>query len=94
MEHVMEVPNPNEHLLERIYPFGCCHISRYEPKRPVETGANVCNANRHDQSMVKETGSHICQRTVGEHSLSGYGPIAYMNRPVRTRMPGGVGAGG
>jgi hypothetical protein len=42
--------------------------------------------------MVKETGSHICQRTVGEHSLSGYGPIAYMNRPVRTRMPGGVGA--
>ena len=68
--------------------------SRYEPKRPVETGANVCNANRHDQSMVKETGSHICQRTVSEHSLSGHGPIVYMNRPVRTRMPGGVGAGG
>jgi hypothetical protein len=44
--------------------------------------------------MVKETGAHICQRTVDEHSLPGYGPIAYMNRPVLTRMPGGVGAGG
>ena len=31
---------------------------------------------------------------MGEHSLSGYGPIDLVNRPVRTRMPGGVGAGG
>jgi len=65
--------------------------SRYEPKRPVETGANVCNGNRHDQSMVKETWSHICQRTVGEHSLSSHGDSL---RLVWTRMPGGVGAWG
>jgi hypothetical protein len=26
--------------------------------------------------------------------LTGYGPSAFGNRPVRTRMPGGVGAGG
>jgi hypothetical protein len=36
----------------------------------------------------------VCQRTMGEHSLSGYGPIDSVNRPVRTRMLGGVGAGG
>ena len=26
--------------------------------------------------------------------LPGYGPVIFVNRPVRTRMPGGVGAGG
>jgi len=31
---------------------------------------------------------------VGEASLPGYGPVILSNRPVRTRMPGGVGAGG
>jgi len=31
---------------------------------------------------------------VGEHSLPGYGPVISVNRLVRTRMPGGVGAGG
>jgi len=35
-----------------------------------------------------------CQRPVGENSLSDYGPIISMNRPVRTRMPSGVGRGG
>ncbi|MDP2798754.1 MAG: hypothetical protein Q8O60_02580, partial [Deltaproteobacteria bacterium] len=33
-------------------------------------------------------------RLVGEHLLSGYGPIGFMNRLVRRRrMPGGVGRG-
>jgi hypothetical protein len=36
----------------------------------------------------------ICQRTVGEDSLAGYGPVTSANRPVRTRMPGGVARGG
>jgi hypothetical protein len=31
---------------------------------------------------------------VGEDPLPGYGPVILSNRPVRTRMPGGVGAGG
>ncbi len=26
--------------------------------------------------------------------LPGYGPVIFVNRPVRTRTPGGVGAGG
>ncbi len=26
--------------------------------------------------------------------MTGYGPSIFGNRPVRTRMPGGVGAGG
>jgi hypothetical protein len=31
---------------------------------------------------------------VGKHPLPGYGSVASGNRLVRTRMPGGVGAGG
>jgi hypothetical protein len=31
---------------------------------------------------------------VGEDSLPGHGPVGSGNRLVRTRMPGGVGAGG
>jgi len=31
---------------------------------------------------------------MGEHSLSGYGSISSVNRPVRTRKRGGVRAGG
>ncbi len=31
---------------------------------------------------------------MGENPLSGHGPIAYVNRLVRTRLLGGVGAGG
>ena len=30
---------------------------------------------------------------VGEHSLSGYGPLSSVKRPVRTRMRGVVGRG-
>ena len=30
----------------------------------------------------------------GESPLPGYGPVISVNHPVRTRMPGGVGAGG
>jgi len=36
----------------------------------------------------------VCQRAVGEHPLPGYGSVALGNRLVRTRMLGGVGAGG
>ena len=31
---------------------------------------------------------------MGKDSLPGYGPVILMNRPVRTRTQGGVGAGG
>jgi hypothetical protein len=31
---------------------------------------------------------------VDADSMSGYGPTISANRPVRTRMPGGVGKGG
>jgi hypothetical protein len=31
---------------------------------------------------------------MGENSLPDYGSVVSVNRPVRTRMPGGVGAGG
>jgi hypothetical protein len=42
----------------------------------------------------KESRASTCQRTVSSHSLPDYGPVISVNRPVRTRMPGGVGAGG
>ena len=37
---------------------------------------------------------HFCQRTVGEDSLPGYYPVTLMNSPMRTRLWGGVWAGG
>ena len=44
--------------------------------------------------MAQGSRLSICQRTVGEHSLPGYGPVVSVNRLVLTRMLGGVGAGG
>jgi hypothetical protein len=44
--------------------------------------------------MAVRTRVDICQRSVGENSLPGHGPVNLMNRPMRTRLWGGVGAGG
>jgi hypothetical protein len=44
--------------------------------------------------MAERPRADICQRTMGETSLSGYGPVGSVNRLVRTRLLGGVGAGG
>jgi len=44
--------------------------------------------------MAQGSRATVCQRTVGEHSLPGYGPVGLVKRPVRTRMLGVVGAGG
>ena len=55
---------------------------------------NPGHSGRYDQQMVDRTGVDIRQRTVGKDSLSGFGPITLMKRPVRTRMQGVVGAGG
>ena len=66
----------------------------HEPQRPVAAVVNACDAKRHDQYMVEESGFGVCQGIVVQHSLPGYGPELSVNRPVRTRMPGGVGAGG
>ena len=44
--------------------------------------------------MALGTRVNIRQRTVGENTLPGLGPVILMKRPVRTRMQGVVGAGG
>ena len=44
--------------------------------------------------MASATRASICQRAVGENPLPGYGPANSVDRPVRTRMRGGVEAGG
>lgn len=44
--------------------------------------------------MAQGTRASVCQGAVGEHSLPNYGPVISVNRPVRTRTRGGVGAGG
>ncbi|MDA3786899.1 MAG: hypothetical protein PF503_00145 [Desulfobacula sp.] len=41
--------------------------------------------------MAIRTRVNICQRSVGEHTLPGHGPVMLMKRPVRTRMKGVVG---
>ena len=43
--------------------------------------------------MAERTGVDICKRTVGEYSLSGYGAIGFVKRPVRSRMRGVGGRG-
>jgi hypothetical protein len=70
------------------------HLSGYQPQRTVATIPDAGHANGHDQRLAQGSRASICQRTVGSHSLPGYGPVTSVNRPVRTRMPGGVGAGG
>ena len=44
-------------------------------------------------AMVETTGIAISSGTADRYPLSNYAPITFRNRPVRTRMPGGVGAG-
>ena len=44
--------------------------------------------------MADESGFSVYKGNVGEHSLSGYGPIVSVKRPVRTRMRGAVESGG
>ena len=51
-------------------------------------------ASGHDKQMVEGSGLLSVKEAVDSHSLPGYGPVISVNRPVRTRMPGGVGAGG
>ena len=72
----------------------CCHISSHKPERPLASGPNTGHTDRHDQSMAQGSGASVCQRAVGEHSLPDYSPVNSVNRPVRTRMRGGAGAGG
>ena len=64
------------------------------PQGAVATIPNDGDANGDDQRLAQGSMASVCQRTVGSHSLPGYGPVISVNRPVRTRMPGGVGAGG
>jgi len=70
------------------------YLSDHQPQRAMAPIPDFGNANGHDQHMAQGSRASICQRTVGEPSLPGYSPVISVNRPVRTRMPGGVGAGG
>jgi len=60
----------------------------------MEMCPNNGNTNGNDEPVAKGTRVAVCQGTMGEHSLPGYGPVGFVKRPVRTRMPGVVGAGG
>ncbi len=72
----------------------CGYLRGHQTQRAVATIPGADNANGHDQRLAPGSTASICQRAVGSHSLSGYGPVISVNRPVRIRMPGGVGAGG
>ena len=72
----------------------CGHLCGHKPQRAVATIPDAGNANGDDQRLAQGSRASVCQRAVGSHSLPGYGPVISVNRPVRTRMPGGVGAGG
>ena len=72
----------------------CGHLSGHQPQRAVATIPDAGDANGDDQQLAQGSRASIFQIAVGTHSLPGYGPVISVNRPVRTRMPGGVGAGG
>ncbi|MDY0390937.1 MAG: hypothetical protein RBQ88_08455 [Desulfobulbus oligotrophicus] len=69
------------------------HLGRLEPERSLEIIPHL-DPLRHDQSMAQGSRLAFYQRSVGKHALPGYGSVTHGNRLVRTRMPGGVGAGG
>ena len=75
-----------------VAPYG--YLCGDQPQRAVALVPDVGNANGYDQQMAHGSRASICQRAVGSHSLPGHGPVISVNRPVRTPMPGGVGAGG
>jgi len=94
LETVALVPNQDPEPAEAGRPTWDIHQSRTEPRRSVGHVPQIGSPARFDQQMAEGSRSHICQRTVGETSLPGYGSVTLLNRPVRTRMPGGVGRGG
>ena len=94
LETVALVPYQDQESSQAWYTARHCHPCGLEQKRPVGDVPKACRSNRFDQPMSEGSRVTICQRTVGEASLPGYGPVILSNRPVRTRMPGGVGAGG
>ena len=94
LETVALLPHQGTQTAQARNFTACCYLGWPQPKRPVASGADVGHAKWHDQAMAQGSRIGIRQGTMGEHSLSGYGPMIFMNRPVRTRMRGGVGAGG
>ena len=94
LETVALVPYQDSESSTTWYTAWHCHTCGLEQKRPVGNVPKTCGSYRFDQPMSKGTRVIVCQRTVGEDPLPGYGPVILSNRPVRIRMPGGVGAGG
>jgi len=94
LETVAVVPHQDSESAQPRSPTWDFHQSRTEPRRSVGHVPQAGRSARYDQQVAERSRSHICQRTVGEDPLPGYGPVTSANRPVRTRMPGGVGAGG
>jgi hypothetical protein len=71
-----------------------CNFGWHEPKRSMETFTHIGHPIGHDQSMAQGSRFAFCQRSMGNHPLPGYGSVAHGKHLVRTRTPGGVGAGG
>ncbi len=63
-------------------------------KRTLTPGSHPRYPDRYNQQVAQGSGAFVCQRAVGQHPLPGSGLVDSVNRPVRTRMRGGVGAGG
>jgi|GEM_PF-4785142 len=65
-------------------------------RRALASCPNPCHPDRYDHAngVTQRSRASICQRAVGENSLLPVCGIISVNRPLRTRMRGGVGAGG
>jgi len=48
---------------------------------------NKGHSNRNIKQLAYKNGIDLRERSVGENSLSGYGPIKFMNRRMRCNAP-------
>jgi len=103
------VPKADSHvLLETVAPGEEAYRRTDQARRVQATGdsdrvkqegllascEDLFNERRPIECISHEAGAYVTQNTVDQDSPSGYGPMISANRPVRTRTPGGVGAGG
>ncbi len=94
LETMAQGPHPCKEPAQAWHASRRGNSNEFLQERPVAMCPYACHPDRNDQPVAQGSRSGICQRTMGKHSLSGHGPISSGNRPVRTRMRGGVGAGG
>ena len=94
MEAMEEAEDSHKRVEKTGHQSEICNICRNQSQRPVAQRQNQGHSNRNIKQLAYKNRFDLRERSVGENSLSGHGPIKFMNRRMRTRMSGGVGRRG